>query len=166
MFHTIIIVGNVGKDPEMRYTPSGQAVTSFSVATSRNYKSKEQMIKETIWFRITCWGRTAEYASNYVRKGHKILVEGRLVADSTGNPRTYTRSDGTIGTSFEINASNLQLLSSRAESEGGYNNNGYNQTNGSAGSTYAGSSYMNSSDMGPGGMYEEPTDIGDDNIPF
>lgn len=124
MFHTIIIVGNVGRDPEMRYTPSGQAVTSFSVATSRNYKSQGQPVKETIWFRVTCWGRQAEVASNYVKKGQKVLVEGRLVADASGNPRTYTRSDGTIGTSFEITASNLQLLSSRAESEGGYKGTG------------------------------------------
>ena len=159
MFHTIIIVGNVGRDPEMRYTPSGQAVTSFSVATSRNYKSQGQTIKETIWFRVTCWGRQAEYASNYVRKGHKILAEGRLVADASGNPRTYTRSDGTIGTSFEITASNLQPLSSRAESEGGYNNNGYNQSNGSMGTAYAGST-----DMGPGGNYDIDPD-GED-IPF
>ncbi|MBR6091152.1 MAG: single-stranded DNA-binding protein [Anaerolineaceae bacterium] len=163
MFHTIIIVGNVGKDPEMRYTPSGQAVTSFSVATSRNYKSQGQPVKETIWFRITCWGRQAEYASNYVRKGSKILVEGRLVADSTGNPRTYTRSDGTIGTSFEITASNLQLLSSRSEGEGGYN------PAGGAGSTsYAGPSYSNppyaGNDMGPGGTYD--LDPETDDIPF
>lgn len=161
MFHTIIIVGNVGKDPEMRYTPSGQAVTSFSVATSRNYKSQGQLVKETIWFRITCWGRQAEYSSNYVRKGHKILVEGRLVADATGNPRTYTRSDGTIGTSFEITASNIQLLSSRSESEGGYNNNNYSQNNGSAGTAYAGSSDMG---MGPGGNYDIDPDSED--IPF
>ena len=159
MFHTIIIVGNVGRDPEMRYTPSGQAVTSFSVATSRNYKSQGQTIKETIWFRVTCWGRQAEVASNYVKKGQKVLVEGRLVADASGNPRTYTRSDGTIGTSFEITASNLQLLSSRAESEGGYNNNGYNQSNGSMGTAYAGST-----DMGPGGNYDIDPD-GED-IPF
>jgi len=162
MFHTIIIVGNVGKDPEMRYTPSGAAVTSFSVATSRNYKSQGQMIKETIWFRITCWGRQAEYASNYVRKGHKILVEGRLVADASGNPRTYTRSDGTTGASFEVTASNLQLLSSRSESEGGgYNNNGYGQSNGSAGPVYASGSDMG---MGPGGIYDQDQDS--DDIPF
>lgn len=162
MFHTIIIVGNVGKDPEMRYTPSGAAVTSFSVATSRNYKSQGQTIKETIWFRITCWGRQAEYASNYVRKGHKILVEGRLVADSTGNPRTYTRSDGTIGTSFEITASNLQLIGSRSDNEGGYNG-GYGQGAGSAGTAYAGSPYAGS-DMGPGGNYDMDPDSED--IPF
>lgn len=162
MFHTIIIVGNVGRDPEMRYTPSGQAVTSFSVATSRNYKSQGQPVKETIWFRVTCWGRQAEVASNYVKKGQKVLVEGRLVADSSGNPRTYTRSDGTIGTSFEITASNLQLLSSRSESEGGYGN-GYGQNGGSAGTAYAGSSYVGS-DMGPGGNYDMDPDS--EEIPF
>ena len=159
MFHTIIIVGNVGRDPEMRYTPSGQAVTSFSVATSRSYKSQGQPVKETIWFRVTCWGRQAEVASNYVKKGQKVLVEGRLVADPSGNPRTYTRSDGTTGTSFEITASNLQLLSSRSESENGYNNGGYGQSNGSRGTAYA-----NSSDMGPGGNYDIDPD-GED-IPF
>ncbi len=153
MFHTIILVGNVGKDPEMRYTPSGAAVTSFSVATSRNYKSQGQTIKETIWFRITCWGRQAEYASNYVRKGHKILVEGRLMADQAGNPRVFTRSDGTAGASFEINASNLQLLSSRSESEGGYNSGV-----GSSGTSYSGG------DMGPGGNYDMDPDSED--IPF
>ena len=153
MFHTIILVGNVGRDPEMRYTPSGAAVTSFSVATSRNYKSQGQTIKETIWFRVTCWGKQAEVASNYVKKGQKVLVEGRLVADSTGNPRTYTRSDGTIGTSFEITCTNLQLLSSRSESEGGYNPSGS-----SAGTAYAGG------DMGPGGNYDMDPDSED--IPF
>ena len=154
MFHTIIIVGNVGRDPEMRYTPSGAAVTSFSVATSRNYKSQGQTVKETIWFRITCWGRQAEVASNYVRKGQKVLVEGRLVADQAGNPRVFTRSDGTAAASFEINASNLQLLSSRNEVEGGYNPGA-----GSAGTGYAGST-----DMGPGGNYDMDPDSED--IPF
>jgi len=158
MFHTIIIVGNVGRDPEMRYTPSGAAVTSFSVATSRNYKSQGQTIKETIWFRVTCWGKQAEIASNYVKKGQKVLVEGRLVADASGNPRTYTRSDGTTGTSFEITATNLQLLSSRSESEGGYNPAGTN-----SGTAYAGSSY-GGTDMGPGGNYD--IDPEGEDIPF
>ncbi len=155
MFHTIIIVGNVGRDPEMRYTPSGSAVTSFSVASSRNYKSREGTpVKETVWFRITCWGRQAEIANNYVKKGQKVLVEGRLVADQSGNPRIFTRSDGTPGASFEINASNLQLLSSRNENEGG----GYNNNTGSAGAGYS------NSDMGPGGNYD--MDPESDDIPF
>ncbi len=154
MFHTIIIVGNVGRDPEMRYTPSGSAVTSFSVASSRTYKSREGApVKETIWFRVTCWGRQAEIANNYVKKGQKVLVEGRLVADQSGNPRIFTRSDGTSGASFEINASNLQLLSSRNENEGGYNNSGN-----SSGAAYSGT------DMGPGGNYDMDPDS--DDIPF
>ena len=154
MFHTIILVGNVGRDPEMRYTPSGAAVTSFSVASSRNYKSQGQPVKETIWFRVTCWGKQAEVANNYVRKGQKVLVEGRLVADQAGNPRVFTRSDGTAAASFEITATNLQFLSSRNDNEGG--NSGYSGS--SAGTSYAGS------DMGPGGNYD--MDPEGDDIPF
>ena len=158
MFHTIIIVGNVGRDPEMRYTPSGAAVTSFSVATSRNYNSQGQNVKETIWFRVSCWGRQAEIANTYVKKGQKILVEGRLVADPSGNPRIYTRSDGTAASSFEISATNLKMLSSRSENEGGGYNNSYGQSNGSAGTAYMGS------DMGPGGNYDMDGETED--IPF
>lgn len=134
MFHTIIIAGNVGKDPEMRYTPAGAAVTSFSVASSRSYKTQGQTMKETIWFRVTCWNKLAEFANNYVKKGTKVLIEGRLVADNaTGSPRIFTRTDGTAGASFEINASTLQLLSSRAESEAA----AYGNTNQNTTSTYS-----------------------------
>ncbi len=77
MFHTIIIVGNLGKDPEMRYTPSGQAVTSFSVATSRKYTSSNgEQVNETIWFRVSAWGKQAEVCNQYLKKGSKVLVEG------------------------------------------------------------------------------------------
>jgi len=69
MFHTIIIVGNLGKDPEMRYTPSGQAVTSFSVATSRKYTSSNgEQVNETIWFRVSAWGNKPRSAINILRK--------------------------------------------------------------------------------------------------
>lgn len=93
MFHTIIIVGNVGKDPEMRYTPSGQAVTSFSVATNRQYTGNNgEQVKETIWFRVSTWGKTAEVCNQYVKKGSKVLVEGRLTPDkNTGGPRIWTK---------------------------------------------------------------------------
>jgi single-strand DNA-binding protein len=82
MYHTIIIIaGNVGRDPEMRYTPSGQPVTSFSVATNRQYTSSSgETVKETIWFRVTTWGKTAEVCNQYVKKGSKVLVEGTLTA--------------------------------------------------------------------------------------
>ena len=122
MFHTIIIVGNLGRDPEMRYTPSGQAVTNFSVATSRSYQdSSGQQVKETIWFRITVWGKQAENCNQYLKKGAKVLVEGRLNPDlSTGGPRIWTRQDGTAAASYEVTALTVRFLSSRAEAEAGY----------------------------------------------
>jgi len=123
MYHTIIIVGNLGRDPEMRYTPNGQAVTSFSVASSREYTgSNGQKVKETIWFRISAWGKLAETTNQYLRKGSKVLVEGRLVPDATtGGPRIYQRQDGTSAASFEISASTVRFLSPRGgESEGEY----------------------------------------------
>lgn len=117
MYHTVIIVGNVGKDPEMRYTPSGQAVTSFSVATNRQYTAGNgEQIKETCWFRITAWGKQAEACNQYVKKGMKVLVEGRLVPDkTTGGPRIWTKQDGTVGASFEVTAATVRFLSSRGD---------------------------------------------------
>jgi len=117
MYHTLIIVGNVGKDPEMRYTPSGQAVTSFSVATNRQYTTGNgEQVKETVWFRVTTWGKQAEICNTYVKKGMKVLVEGRLTPDkATGGPRVWTKNDGTAGASFEVTAGTVRFLSSRSE---------------------------------------------------
>ena len=121
MYQTIIVVGNVGRDPEMRYTPSGQAVTSFSVATSRSYTANSgEKVKETTWFRVTTWGKQAETCNQYVKKGNKVLVEGRLTGDNaTGGPRIWTSQDGAPRASFEISASNVTFLSSRNEGDGG-----------------------------------------------
>ncbi|HOG21830.1 MAG TPA: single-stranded DNA-binding protein [Flexilinea sp.] len=126
MFHTIIIAGNIGRDPEMRYTPSGVPVTSFSVASSRQYSNTQgQTVKETIWFRVTCWSKLAEYANNYLKKGNKVLIEGRLVPDpNTGGPRVWTRNDGTASASFEVNASTIRSLTTRSESENAGNASG------------------------------------------
>jgi single-strand DNA-binding protein len=120
MYHTIIIVGNLGRDPEMRYTPSGQAVTNLNVATNRQYTASDgTSVKETIWFRVSAWGKQAETCNQYLRKGSKVLFEGRLVPDpATGGPRTYTRQDGTSGAAFEVSASTIRFLSSRGEAEG------------------------------------------------
>lgn len=121
MYHTLIIVGNVGKDPEMRYTPAGQAVTSFSVATNRQYTaSNGEQVKETIWFRVSTWGKQAEVCNQYVKKGSKVLIEGRLTPDkNTGGPRIWTKQDGSAGASFEVTASTVRFLSSRQEGGGG-----------------------------------------------
>jgi single-strand DNA-binding protein len=121
MYQTIIIVGNVGRDPEMRYTPSGQAVTSFSVATNRQYTNNNaETVKETIWFRVSAWGKTGETCNQYLKKGSKVLVEGRLTADpATGGPRIWQAQDGSSRASFEVSAQTVRFLSSRSESEGG-----------------------------------------------
>lgn len=114
MYHTIIIVGNVGRDAEMRYTPSGQAVTSFSVATNRTYTTKDEQVKETCWFRITTWGKQAEVMNQYVKKGMKVLVEGFLSPDkATGSPKTYKKQDGSYGATYDVTASVVRFLSEK-----------------------------------------------------
>src|SRR5512136_2619540 len=119
MYQTVIIVGNVGRDPEMRYTPSGQAVTSFSVATNRQYTNNNgETVKETIWFRVSAWGKQAETCNQYLKKGSKVLVEGRLTADAeSGGPRIWQGQKGT-GASFEVSASMVRFLSSRTDDAG------------------------------------------------
>ena len=122
MYHTIIVVGNLGKDPEMRYAPSGQAVTNLNVASNRQYTTSDgNPVKETIWFRISTWGKTAENCNQYLKKGSKVLIEGRLNPDpDTGNPKVFTRQDGSPGATFEVTAQTVKFLSSRAEDESGY----------------------------------------------
>ena len=79
MYHTIIVVGNVGKDPEMRYTPSGRPVTSFSVATSRTWTSAEgERREETEWFNVVAWGTLAEICKSHLSKNQQVYIEGRL----------------------------------------------------------------------------------------
>lgn len=116
-FQTVIITGNVGRDPEMRYTPAGQAVTSFSVAVNEAYTNNAgEKVKKTIWFRISAWGKQAEICNQYVKKGQMILVEGRLTGDqSTGGPRVWTGQDGQPRASFEVTASIVRFLSSRQD---------------------------------------------------
>jgi single-strand DNA-binding protein len=120
-FHTIIIVGNLGRDPEMRYTPSGQAVTNLSVAVDESYTNNNgERIKKTAWFKVATWGKQAENCNQYLKKGRKVLVEGRVVADEKGNPRAFMRNDGTPGATFEVNANIVRFLSSRGDDEGDY----------------------------------------------
>ena len=125
MFQTIILAGNLGRDPEMRYTPSGQAVTSFSVATNRQYTNNNgETVKETIWFRISVWGKMAEVCNQYLKKGSKVLVEGRLTADAaTGGPRIWNGQDGSPRASFEVSAQTVRFLSSRGENDGNMGSN-------------------------------------------
>jgi single-strand DNA-binding protein len=131
MYQKIIIVGNLGRDPEMRYMPDGTAVTSFSVATSSRWTDKAtgQPREETTWFRVSIWGRQGETANQYLTKGSKVLVEGRLKPDpSTGAPRLWTRQDGTVSSSYEVTADTIRFMSPKGEGgyseEGGYDGSG------------------------------------------
>lgn len=114
MFHKVILVGNLGRDPEMRYTPGGQAVTNISVASSRRFTdSSGEMRDETVWFRVSVWGRQAESCNQYLRKGRQVLVEGRLNPDDNGNPRIWNAQDGTPRASFEVTAQTVRFLGGR-----------------------------------------------------
>jgi len=116
-YQSIVIVGNLGRDPEIRYTPSGQIVCHLSVATTRIHKEKSEVKKETSWFRVSTWGRTAESCNEYLKQGAEVLVEGHLNIDpKTGGPRIYTRKDGSAGACFEINANTVKFLSRSSQS--------------------------------------------------
>jgi len=109
----IMIIGNVGRDAELRMTPNGRAVCEFSVAVNRVMGSGESRKEETDWYRVSCWGRQAETAQQYVRKGTQIFVLGRF------QPRTYVDKSGANRVSYDISADDFQLLSGRPAGEGG-----------------------------------------------
>ena len=107
----ILIIGNLGSDPEMRYTPNGNPVTSFTVATNRRYRTSDgENREETEWFRISAWNRLAETCNQYLQKGSKVYLEGRL------SSRTYTANDGTTRVSLDVNASEVRFIDSRNNS--------------------------------------------------
>lgn len=120
MYQKLILLGNVGNDPEMRYFQDGTAVTSFSLAVNRSWKDGHgNKQDETTWFRISVFGRRAEVANQYITKGSKVLVEGRLKPDpNTGSPRLWTRQDGTVAASFEVTADNFSFVGSKSDSSG------------------------------------------------
>jgi single-strand DNA-binding protein len=121
-----VISGNVGKKPEMRYTPQGQPVTSFSVAVNRQWTGGDgEVKKETKWFRVSTWGKLAENCNAYVVKGMKVIIQGWLTCDpQTGGPRIWNRQDGTAGATFELTAYSVEF--GPTPTEGGASN-GHNE---------------------------------------
>ena len=116
MFHTIIIAGYLGRDPEMRYTPDGTPVTNFSVASNRRWTDQEgQTREETIWFRISAFGKLAETCNQYLSKGRPVLIEGRLRPDDGGNPRIWVGQDGVARANFEVVAQTVRFLGKRED---------------------------------------------------
>ena len=120
MYQKITIIGNLGKDPEMRYTANGTPVTSFSVATNRRWKNDDgSKGEETVWFRVSAWRGLAEICNQYLSKGRQVFVEGRMRPDpETGGPRIWTGNDGQPRASFEITAQTVQFLGSRGDQAG------------------------------------------------
>lgn len=100
----IIVIGNLGRDPEMRYTPSGQSVTSFSIATSRRFTTGGEQREETDWFNVSAWGRLSELCNQYLTKGQQVYVEGRL------HLRSYEGRDGQTRWVNEISLTDVQFL--------------------------------------------------------
>ena len=109
----IIVIGNLGRDPEMRYTPSGQAVTSFSVASNRSYTTASgERREETEWFNVNAWGRLGELCNQYLTKGRQVYVEGRL------RSRSYEGRDGQQRFVNEINLADVQFLGQGSGAKG------------------------------------------------
>ena len=149
-FNKIIIVGNLGRDPELRYTPQGTAVCNFSVATNERRRDKAGEQQDvTTWFRVNAWGRQAENVSKYLSKGRRVYVEGRLHVEE------WTDRDGKQRYTLEVNASDVQFLDSAADVEG----IPVRQSEQAAPASSRGAS------GGGGGRSQEP-EIEDDEIPF
>ena len=109
----MLIIGNVGSDPEMRYTPNGNPVTTFSVATNRRYTTSEgEQREETEWFRVSAWNKLAETCNQYVTKGMKVYVEGRLKSSP------WVGNDGQPRAGNEITANDVRFLDRRTAEDG------------------------------------------------
>jgi len=151
----VILLGNLGKDPEIKFLPSGQAVANFGLATTERYKDKAgEWQDKTEWHNITAYGRQAEIIRDYVKKGHKLFIEGRLTTRSWDDKDTGKKVYRT-----EIIVSDLSLLSGRGDGEGGGGGStSYGKSSGASG--------------GQGGYDQRPTPdygdtgITDDDIPF
>jgi len=110
MVNKVILVGRLGRDPETRYTGGGQAVANFSVATDETYKDRNgERQKRTEWHRITVWGKQAEIAQQYLKKGSLVYIEGRIQS------REWQDKEGQKRTSFDIVANNFRMLGGRSD---------------------------------------------------
>ncbi len=154
-FNKIIVVGNLGRDPELRYTPQGTAVCSFTMATNERRKGQAGEPQDvTTWFRVTVWGKQAETVSKYLTKGRRVYVEGRLHVEE------WTDRDGKQRHTLEVNATDVHFIDSAQGVEGIPVNQTARPANTSAARAGGGGS-----SGGGGGRHAAP-DIEDDEIPF
>lgn len=138
MYQQITLIGNLGNDPEMRYTPSGVPVASFNLAVNRSWTGQDgQRQDKTTWFRISVWNKQAETVSQYLSKGRQVLVIGEVE-----EARAYTDRDGNMRASLEVKAQSVRFLGQRGDAPVGGN-------------------YSNSAPAAAGA-----TDVQDEDIPF
>ncbi len=154
----VILIGNLGRDPDVRYTPNGTAVANLNLATTRRYRDREgNQQEETEWHRVTLWNRLAEVAGEYLRKGQQVYIEGRL------QTRSYEK-DGITRYSTEVIASDMQMLG------GGPVPRERNRTGEGRGQTEAPAEFDQGAWQGePGGTSGQGTDFDqdfEDDIPF
>lgn len=163
----VMIIGNLGKDPEMKYTQQGTPITSFSVAVSRTWKGPDgQQQEETEWFRVVAWEKLAEQCNEFLRKGKKVYIEGRLKS------REWTGQDGQKRYITEVVATSMLMLDTRQQ--GDYNGGGGNGGNSNREdrpaparqSAGGGSSPAGNSTGGFGQSYDDDSDMDVDDIPF
>jgi single-strand DNA-binding protein len=155
----VILLGNVGKDPEIKVLPSGQPVANFSIATSERYKDQQGNWQDrTEWHNLTAYGKLAEIVRDYVKKGNKLYTEGRLTTRSWDDKESGKKVYRT-----EIVVGDISLLSGRGE-EGGSSAGSYSQNRtGNASNT---ASFDQRAGTSSGDDYAHSTEITDDDIPF
>ncbi len=160
-FNKIIVVGNLGRDPELRYTPQGNAVCSFTMATNEKRRDKAGEMQDiTTWFKITLWGKQAETASKYLAKGRPVYIEGRLRIEE------WTDRDNNNRFTLEVNATDMQFISAGREGGGEYSGGGHDDFETHSGPPQASSP---SSSASAGGSASAPVSApaaADDDIPF
>ncbi len=166
----ILLIGNAGRDAELRHTPNGAAVANFSMAVSRRYQVRDEVREQTEWFNVSAWERSAEFVADRVKRGTRVFVDGRL------STREYTAGSGETRTSLDVNANRVIVLTPR-ETNGESHENGYPQrreetqaapahsngasTNGHHAAEYAAAA---SADVQHAAPYDDPNDL--ENLPW
>jgi single-strand DNA-binding protein len=120
-FNKLMVQGALGGDPSMRYVPSGQSVTNFSVAVNDDYKDKDgNVVKQTMWLKAVVWGKLGEEVANkYLKKGSKVILVGKLSFGEDGGPKTWEAKDGSHKASFEMTVSEIYMIGGGEKAESG-----------------------------------------------
>lgn len=165
----ILLIGNAGRDAELRYTQNGTAVANFSIAVTRRYQSRDELREDTEWFNVAAWEQRAEFVAERVKRGSRVFVDGRL------STREYTAGNGETRTSLDVNANRVLVLTPR-DTSSEEQNTGYPQrrgedqrtephTNGRGSNGHAASEYASTAaTVQESSGYDDPKDL--ENLPW